>query len=55
LLTGKILICLVQTDDNYYECPGIGCSAANWNDREHSSNRGITGVSVIGGASRRRP
>jgi Barstar (barnase inhibitor) len=25
LLTGKILICLVQTDDNHYECPHIGC------------------------------
>jgi hypothetical protein len=34
LLTGKILICLVQTDDNHYECPHIGCRHANWNRRE---------------------
>lgn len=34
LLTGKILICLVQTDDNYYHPPRIGCRLANWNRRE---------------------
>jgi hypothetical protein len=34
LLTGKILICLVQTNDNGYECPDIGCRRANWNRQE---------------------
>jgi hypothetical protein len=34
LLLGKVLICLVQTDDNRYNCPPIGCRSANWNRRE---------------------
>src|SRR5262249_25532178 len=41
LLTGKILLCLVQTDDNYYDPPRIGCRRANWNRREWiGSDRG---------------
>jgi hypothetical protein len=41
LLSGKILIGLVQTDDNHYECSDIGCRGANWNLREWLySNRG---------------
>ncbi|AWO92810.1 MULTISPECIES: hypothetical protein [Bradyrhizobium] len=34
LLLGKVLICLVQTDDNRYYCAPIGCRSANWNRRE---------------------
>jgi hypothetical protein len=42
LLLGKILICLVQTDDNRYNCAPIGCRSANWNPREcRHSDRGL--------------
>ena len=34
LLLGKALICLVQTDDNRYDCAPIGCRSATWNRRE---------------------
>ena len=42
LLLGKILICLVQTDDNRYDCAPIGCRTANWNSQEWlDTNRGL--------------
>jgi hypothetical protein len=42
LLLGKVLICLVQTDDNRYNCAPIGCRRANWNPREWlDANRGL--------------
>jgi hypothetical protein len=42
LLLGKILICLVQTDDNRYNCAAIGCRSANWNPREWlNADRGL--------------
>lgn len=34
LLTAKLLIALVQTDDPRYSCSGIGGRNANWNDHE---------------------
>ena len=34
LLHGKILIGLVQTDDNRYVCPPVGGRRVNWNRRE---------------------
>jgi hypothetical protein len=36
LLQGKLLLCLVQTDDNTYSAPVVGGRAANWNRREWS-------------------
>jgi hypothetical protein len=42
LLLGKILICLVQTDDNRYSCAPIGCRRAIWNPREWlDADRGL--------------
>ena len=42
LLLGKVLICLVQTDDNRYNCAPIGCRTANWNPREWlDAHRGL--------------
>lgn len=42
LLFGKVLIILVQTDDNRFECTRIRASGANWNRREWlHANRGL--------------
>lgn len=42
LLRGQILVTLVQTDDNRYECPPIGSRHAGWNFREWmDAHRGI--------------
>ena len=42
LLLGKVLICLVQTDDNRYNCAPIGCRTAQWNPREwQDAHRGL--------------
>jgi len=43
LLRGNILVCLVRTDDNHYECSHLGCHRANWNSREWSwADRGLS-------------
>ena len=42
LLHGKILIGLVQTDDNRFACPAVGCRPVQWNPREWlDSNRSL--------------
>ena len=42
LLRSRILIGLVQTDDNQYACPPIGGRRAHWNRRELANqNRGL--------------
>lgn len=44
LLRAKCLIALVQTDDPTYECDGLGCRGARWNEREwFSVDRGLPG------------
>jgi hypothetical protein len=34
LLSERLLIALVQTDDNRYACPPVGARRAQWNPRE---------------------
>jgi hypothetical protein len=42
LLSGRLLIALVQTDDNQYACPPVGGRCVDWNPREWTKqNRGL--------------
>lgn len=42
LLSGKLLLALVQTNDNRYECAPVGCRRVGWNPREWTNaHRGL--------------